>query len=254
MSKTTQLHEILAVENGLAETANRIQKDTTKTLLTKESIFKGLTKSHIIFKEEDQHLVQATETKEVESTAIEQLLYAENEIARYWDATFQKEEANQRAKADIVIDNKILIKDVPSIVLLSFEKKLTSLLGLYNALPTLDASKAWEEDTTYAKHGVYRTKHDRETQQTVTIRDFKEISPATKEHKAQIAEISTTNVVGKYIIAEFSGATTSLDKAEKIQRLTALIRAVKTARQRANNTEVNTKLKIGDVLMNFING
>ena len=47
---------------------------------------------------------------------------------------------------------------------------------------------------------------------------------------------------------------TSLDKAEKLQRLTGLIRAVKEARQRANATSVNQELKFGKVLLDYING
>ncbi|MCK5535641.1 MAG: hypothetical protein KAI79_02380, partial [Bacteroidales bacterium] len=199
MTSNTALHEILAVETGLAETANRTQKETTKTLENKKTIFTGLLKSHIIFAEEDQNKVQANDIKEVESTVKEQLDYASNEIGRYWDSVYKKEEANQRAKADIIIDGVVLVKNIPSIVLLSMEKKLASLIGMYNAIPTLDASKAWEQDTTYPKANIFRTKHDKETQQSVTVRDFKEISAATKEFKAQMVEVSDVKVVGKFI-------------------------------------------------------
>ena len=254
MSKQTVLHEILAVENGLAESSNRIQKETTKTLDTKRSLFTGLVKSHELFKEEDQYLTQATEYKEVESTIQEQIDYAGSELIKYWDVSFQKEEANQRAKADIIIDGVTISKDVPSIVLLSMEKKLTSLQSMYNAIPTLDASKTWEPDSTYDKPNVFRTKNASERMQEVVSKDYQEISAATKEHKAQIVQVEKRETVGKYIQHDYSGATTSIDKAEKLQRLTALIRAVKTARQRANNTEVKTELSIGKDLIGFING
>ena len=254
MSKNTALHEILAVENGLAETANRIQKDTTKTLGTKQSLFTGLLKTHELFSEEMQQYTQAPDMKEVESTVNEQLEFAGNQLTNYWDASLQKEEANQRAFADITIGGNIIAEHVPSIVLLSMEKKLTSLISLYNAIPTLDASKAWELDDTYAKPGVYRTKHSTERQHNVTVKNWKEISPATKEFKAQLQQVEETTTVGKYISNDYSGAITSLDKANKIERLTALIRAVKTARQRANATIVNTELKIGKQLLDYING
>ena len=255
MSKTTTaLHEILAVETGLAETANRIQKETTKTLEQKRTIFTGLLKAHKLFAEEDQHKTQANDVKEVESTVKEQIDYASNEIGRYWDSIFKKEEANQRAKADIIIDGAVIAEGIPSIVLLSMEKKLSSLIGMYNAIPTLDASRAWEPDTTYPKANIFRSKHDKETQQSVTVREFKEISPATKEFKAQLAEVSDVKVVGKFIQTDYSGMLTSLDKAEKLQRLTALIRAVKQARQRANATTVNQELQFGRAILDYING
>ena len=250
----TKLHELLAVETGLAETANRIQKETTKTLSTKETIFAGMTKAHSLFAEEDQHLTQATEIKEVQSTATQQLEYAGTELARYWDVTLQKESANQKAVADIVVDGAIVSKDVPSIVLLGMEKKLASLLSLYNAIPTLDASKAWIKAEDYKIPDVFVTKNTRENQQSITTKTWVEVSPATKEFKAQLVQQEKIKVVGKFIINEYSGALTSIDKAEKLQRLTALIRAVKTARQRANSTEVDTNLKFGKDLIDFING
>ena len=253
MGKTV-LHELLADEQGLAETANRVQKETTRTLESKRSLFEGMSKSHIIFADDKQHLVQATEIKEVQDTADKQLDYLGTELARYWDVGLQKEEANQRAKGDIIVDGDVLATGVPSIVLLGMEKKLASLLATYNAIPTLDASKAWELDPNYSMLGVYRTKHAVERQHAVVVKDWKEVSPATVQHKAQIVQDEKTDIIGKYVISEFSGAVSSLDKAERIQRLTSLIRAVKSARQRANNTEVLPDLKFGEALLGYING
>jgi len=252
--KQTALHELLAVETGLSETANRVQKETTKTLATKETIFAGMVKAHVLFDESLQHLTQATESKEVQSTATEQLDYAATEIARYWDVTLQKEDANQKAKADIVVGDTVIAKDIPAIVLLSMEKKLTSLLALYNALPTLDASKSWIKAEGYPVANVFVTKNQRENQQSITEKTWVEVSPATKEFKAQLVQQEKTTVVGKFVIDEFSGALTSLDKAEKIQRLTATIRAVKTARQRANTQVVDTTKKFADSIFGYING
>ena len=254
MAKETVTHEILAVEAGLAETSNRIQKETTKTLDTKRSLFTGLVKSHKLFKEEDQHLTQATEYKEVESTVQEQLDYAGSELSKYWDASLQKEEANQRAKADIIVDGKVLSKDVPVTILLAMETKLLSAQAMYNAIPTLDASKAWEPDSTYAKDNVFRTKNASERMQEIVSKDWKEVSAATVQHKAQIVQTEKRETVGKYVQYDYSGALTSIDKAQKLERLTKLIRAVKMARQRANGTVVNTKLSIGSTLIDYING
>ncbi len=250
----TVLHEILAVEQGLSETSNRVSKETTKTLDTKKSLFEGLSKAHEIFDDEKQHLVQATEIKEVQSTVDEQIDYLTVEVSRYWDASLQKEEANQRAKADIVVDGITLAEAVPATVLLGMEKRLAALLATYNAIPTLDASKSWELDPGYSKKGVYRTKNVAERQHSVTTKKWIEASPATKEHKAQLVQEEIVEVIGKYKVTDFSGALTSYDKAERIQRLTSLIRAVKSARQRANNEEVNNNLKIGKALFDFING
>ena len=247
------LHELLAVENGLAETANRITKEVTKTLGTKQAIFTGMTKEHTVFADADQHLVQATEHKEIQSTVDEQINFLNGNLAQYWDVTLQKEEANQRAKADIVIDGETLATDVPSIVLLGLESKLTSLLAVYNAIPTLDAATAWERDENYAKPNVFRTKYAEERQQSITTTGFVTASEATEFHPAQVIKQDSIDVVGKFLVTNFSAAITSHDKAKRIAKLTTLIRAVKKARQRANNTEVTTDLAIGSDLLNYIN-
>ena len=112
----------MAVENTLAETSNRTQTETTKTLEQKRTLFSGLTKEHQIFADDKQDLKQATEYKEVESTVQEQLDYAGVTLARYWDVTLQKEEANQRAVADITVGGKTIAENVPVTVLLGMEK------------------------------------------------------------------------------------------------------------------------------------
>lgn len=253
MGKTV-LHELLAVEQGRAETSNRLVKEATKTLGTKRSIFEGLQKAHEVFDEDKQNLKQATEHKEVESTVDEQLDFVCKEVAAYWDVILQKDEANQRAKADIIVNGQVIVQNVPSTTLLGMEKKLTSLLAMYNAIPTTDSAVAWEKDENYAKAGVWRTKYPIERQHKVVVRDWQIVAPATDRHPAQVQEISKEEILGKYVITGFSGAVSPLDKAEKLERLTALIRAVREARQRANSTEVNNDLVFGEALVDFING
>jgi hypothetical protein len=251
--KKPVLHELLAVEQSLAATSNNIIKDTIKNLGERRALYDGMVKEHEIYDDDKQHLKQATEYKEVQSTVDEQLDYMANELARYYDCVYQKEEANQRAKADIIINGELIAANVPAIVLLGMENKLTGLLAVYNAIPTLDAAKSWVRAEDYAKKGVFKTQHQEERLHKITDKDFQIVAPATKEHPAQVKEVTRESTIGKYVINYFSGALTSLEKAERLQRLTALIRAVKEARQRANNTEVVAEKGFGKALFNYIN-
>ncbi len=251
MSKTV-LHELLAVEQGLAETSKRLSNEVARKLSSKTTLFSGMVKSHQMFTEESAHLTQATEHVEVQSTVDAQLEFVGIELARYWDATLQKEEANQRAKADIIVNGVAIAKDVPAIVLLSLEKKLSSLLAIYNNIPTLDAAVAWEQAPSQG-YGIYQTKHAVERFQTKTEKKFITVAPATDKHQAQITTQDEITNVGKFTQTNFSGMLTTNDKAKRIQRLVALTRSVKQARQRANSTTVNTELKIGSLLLNHIN-
>lgn len=249
-----KLHEILAVEQSLAEEANHVTKDTIKNLSERRSMYEGMTKTHTIFDDGMQHLVQAQEQKEVQSTVQEQLDYMATEVSKYYDVVLQKESANQTARADIVIGDQIVAKDIPAIVLLGLEKKLQSLLPVYNAIPTLDAARSWEAAIGYAKPNVFRTKFAEERQQSVVTKEWREISPTTQHHAAQLKEVEATHNVGKYTIVSFSAALTSEDKAAKITRLQDMLRAVKEARQRANNVEVKAFPGFGTAIFSYING
>ncbi len=174
--------------------------------------------------------------------------------ARYIDIYLRKEEANQRAKADIVVGDEVLAKDVPATVLLGLETKLAALRGVYDAIPTLMAGPTWEEDLTHRLPGVWKSVHP-----DMRVKTRKTLGPvvlvqATKEHPAQVEKISVDKPVGRITIQTLSGMTTSAAKSEMLGRLDRLISAVKQARQRANGVEVNKALKIGDVLMAYING
>lgn len=249
----TKLHELLAVENQLASTANKVMKETTKTLSEKRSIFSGIVKSHKIFDEKNEHLQQATEHKEIQSTVDEQLDYLSAEIGRYWDCMSQKERTNQKAKADIVIDGKTLATNVPVIVLLSMESKLNELLATYNAIPTLDASRSWVKDEGNAKPNVFKTAHPEERQTGTVEKKWEVIVEATPHHPAQTKEIENRSITGKYVQHDYSSAISSHDKAARLQRLSALIRAVKQARQRANGEIVEAVEDFSSVLFDFIN-
>lgn len=247
------LHEVLAVEQGLAETATRITKEVTKTLATKQSLFSGMEKHHTIFAEDQQHLVQAPEIVEVQSTVGQQLDFLSTHLVSYWNVLARKEEANQRASADIVDEDGVLIaKNVPAITLLSLEKKLTGLVGTINSIPTVDSAVSWAPAEDAAIKGIYRTVNPVERQQQVQTTKWVEVSPATDKFKAQLAEVEDISIIGKYTVTSYSGALTPLEKANRLEKITKLIRAVKTARQRANQVEVDNSINLGGDIANYL--
>ena len=248
----SQLHELLAVEQSLATNSVACAKSVARNLAGK-TLFTGLTKSHERFSEEEQHLTAATESKEVQSTVDMQLDFMATEMSKYFDVYASKEATNQTAKADIVIDGVTIGKDIPATVLLGMESKLDKLVELYKALPTLDASTSWEAAPEASLPGIYRTKHATETFQTQTEKKYNVVVQPTQHQAAVVDKYDEVTNVGKYTRIDFSGAITSFDKAERLARLGALIRAVKKARQRANCAEVVTLENFGASLFDYIN-
>lgn len=243
-----KLYEILAVEQDNKNVSERLILESIKTF-KKENLFTGSIKVTELFDDEESRIPD--EILKLETTVDENLQYSLSAVANYWDIVAQKDSTNMVAKADIVINGEIIAKDIPATTLLGMEKKLNNLRVLFNSIPTLPPGIGWEKDSEYEKDNVFRTTHTMNTLKTVKVIEFREVSPATKEHKAQIQQLQATKNIGKFITTKWSGMITPYLKAERITKLEKMISAVKKARQRANAVET-VNIEIGDKIINFI--
>lgn len=246
-----KLHEVLAVESGLQTAAKKINEETIKTFGKKDEHFVETVTQLRHFDAEDSKL-DVDDAKAMVTTVFDKLLHTVPPNVRALDAYIQKEATNQLAKADIVIDDKIIAAEVPATVLLGLETKLTELRAVYEAIPTLAPGPTWQIDSDKRKKGgVYRS-----MQPDVTFRTRKTIkpiimAPATEHHPAQVQAVSEDVPVAKITKQHWSGMITSGQKSDLLERLDQLLRAVKKARQRANATPV-VKRSIGKELFDFI--
>ena len=246
-----KLHEVLAVEQGLQTAAKKINEETIRTFGKKDEHFVETTRAVTHFEEADQKL-DTTETKAMVSTVYDKLLYNQVSNIRALDAYLQKEATNQKASADIVVGDQTLATGVPATVLLGLETKLAELRAVYDAIPTLAPGPTWEKDLeARSGGGVYRA-----ASPDVTFRTRKTVrpiimAPATDHHPAQVQAINEDIPVARITTTHKSGMITSAQKSDLLERVDRLLRAVKRARQRANNTEVE-KRNIGKVLFDFI--
>ena len=246
----SKLHELLAVENDVEKVSRKLVAESIKTL-GKDNLFNGQVRTLTHFNSEDA-LSDTQERTELTTTVDENIDYVVDSLADYFDVVYQKDLTNQKAVADIVIDDTVIASDVPSTFLLGMEKKLNSLRDLYTAIPTLQPGIKW----TVAENegaGVFQAANDTVQFKTKKDIDFKEVSPATREHKAQIVQYEAVVNVGKYVTTKTSGMFTPLEKANRIARLDKILKAVKQARNRANATEVVTG-KVGKSILDYING
>jgi hypothetical protein len=174
-------------------------------------------------------------------------------LTEAFDVSLGKENSNtsKDARADVKVGGKVVLADVPATGLLALEKRLGQLKNLYSAIPTLDPSYAWAADENAAIPGTMRTVHPQEGQKTEKVNDFKVLYEATKEHPAQIAQVSMDKNVAKVITERQSGMVSPATKARWLRQIAALSTAVKEARQRANMAEV-LPLAVGDAIRGFI--
>lgn len=67
-------------------------------------------------------------------------------LTRLSDVTATKDWANCTARADVTVDGRTVVADVPVSYLLFLEKQLTDLHTFVKKLPVLDAAESWSLD------------------------------------------------------------------------------------------------------------
>ena len=245
-----RLHSIIAVEKDVKAKNQSVFQETLKIFNRPES-FEGFTKVYTPKEEDGTEF--PTERKELVTTVHERLNYTFKNFANLLDLLGKKESSNTMAKADLIVDGETLAKDVPATLLLDLEKHFKEVLNILQRIPTLPSDVAWEVDPNAEKKGVVRTKYPVETLRNVKIRDFRTVAEATKEHKAQIAEVEKTVVEGTWKHTHWSGMISSAEKSRYINNVELLIRGAKKARMRANNQEVSASRlgkQVHDFMMN----
>jgi hypothetical protein len=236
-----KLNQIIAVLNGVKNTTQQEQAKIYQ-LVQKTALFQGLTRTFAPKNEEgyvypsENQMVQVTASK-----AIASFIAASSELL---DIALTQDTANTKATVDLAVDGVIIAVGVPVTNLLFLEDRVQEFKAFVNGLPSLAIDKEWEYD---ANKGVYRST-PRDTTKTKKTQEFVVAYEATKEHPAQIKEITTDAIEGTWTTTELSGALPSDEKTAILKRLDLLQRAILKARQEANSIEVTDKKIAGELL------
>lgn len=248
----SKLHEILAVEGELEGAYKKITEEAKATFDKKAAHFMGAVKKYEPFDEALKATESTEDRLEMVSTVRQKLDYMFEHVVRFIDCTAQKDRANQLAKADIIINDKVLVKDVASTTLLGLESRIKQWREVIDSIPTLPPGIAWKLDANIGKD-VYRRIHPEEKFRTAKTFKHTVLVAATDKHPAQIEKWQEDINVGKYITESWSGMLTPSEKSEILGRVDTLARAIKEARQRANCQEIEP-IKICKPLVNYILG
>lgn len=172
-----------------------------------------------------------------------------NLFADVADAIATKDWGNCHAKANIVIDDKVLVKDVPVTYLLWLEKTLKDLTTFIEKLPVLDSAETWtmdENDRLYKTNVIVTEKTKKERRPMVLYQH-------TDKHPAQVEVITEDVVIGHWNTIKTSGAISDKDKQAMLERLNKLQIAVKFAREEANSINVDA-VEVGKAMFDYIVG
>ena len=253
----SKLHQILAVESDLQTRATKVTTEIVGTFNNNENLFKGKVRSLSIFDKTNSVEAEAIENKEkvnisLSTTVPENLNFMGCMIAEYYDAIYQKEATNQQANADLVVEGRVLLPNVPVTFLLSMENRLKELRPVIAAIPTLEPAVNWTLDSSQAKPHVFKSPPTFDLKINKVL-GFKVLTEATQYHPAQIEKFETTANIGQYTSTDWSGKISSADKARLLQKLDSLIQGCKKARQLANETTLVDTV-VGDTMFGYLFG
>jgi hypothetical protein len=248
-----QLHEVLAVEQELKGKAESARAQTTETFHTQQNHFCGMRRTFRPFAVEEQEA--SGERLEAETnlatTVPEELAKLLATVGEAIDLGYQIDEANTRARADVVVGDRTIAADVPATFLLQLERRLRELRAVFREAPCYDPVRLWSPDPSAEKKHVMRA------EPVVTIRKqktrkYKVTYEATKEHPAQVDIFEVDEPVGEIRSYEWTGMLATGARSAMIERIDQLLAAVKQARSRANTVEVDTQRRIAHAMVDFL--
>lgn len=238
----TRLHQVLAVERDVKQTTNRRLTDGYQ-ILQKTPLLSGIAKRYDP-RDEDGEMFPP-DLQQVQVRAVDILRQSQTEFERLWDMIATKDFANMTATADVELeDGTIILAGAPTTYLLWLEKQLNDLHTIFSKLPTLDATEQW---TWSAQQNCWVT-DEQETHRSKKVPRVLVKAPATEQHQADTEVWHEDVVVGYWKTVKYSGALRETDKRALLDRVIELREAVKVARSKANEAEIEQRQVAGTIL------
>lgn len=241
---TVALNKLIAIESGVKSAAKRRETDLYH-VLQKNALLSGILRTYQPKDDDGDKLPSETTLVQIKVEKVVKDLATE--LTRLFDVTLTKEVGNSNAKADVVVDGKALLKQVPVTYLLFLEKQLVDINTFVSKLPTLDPASEWNYDS---NNDVYVTTAVQTVRTKKVPRNWVK-AEATDKHPAQVEIFHEDVIVGTWTKVDFSGAIPATRKTELLSRVDKLITAVKFAREEANSLMVEDQ-HAGDKVFNYL--
>jgi hypothetical protein len=241
-----KLNQVIAVAAGRKADVAKVVTELYHAL-QKESLFDGISRTYKPRAEDGESL--PSESKHIQKRSKELIKEATDAWTELFDITLTQDRGNCVTKADIVVDGKVIVRDVPVTTLLFLEKQVHEVATFVSKLPVPDPASVWEYD---------QRQDCLATAPTQTVRTKKVPKAfvkyeATKEHPAQVEVFHEDVIVGDWTTILYTGRISAREKNEILVRLKKLQDAIKVARETANSIEVEPQ-KMGEALFQLIFG
>jgi hypothetical protein len=244
MPKLNQVNALVTARKGDAE------KQVTELykIVQKDQLFAGRERTYRPLDEVNGQKVPP-ESQRVQQRVDDVIAQARAKWTELWNLVLTQDTGNQAAKADIVVDGKTVLANVPVTSLLFLDKQVNDLETFVSKLPTPDPSEEWSHDPNTGLLRSRATESMRTSKEPTVIVKYE----ATKEHPAQ-TELFTKDIpVGTWTQILYSGCIPMDRKNAILTRIRKLQDAIKIAKEQANLLEVDRQ-KAGEPLLGFVFG
>jgi hypothetical protein len=241
-----KLNQVIAVAAGRKADVAKVINELHH-MLQKESLFDGISRTYKPRAEDGESL--PSESRHIQKRAKELIKEATDAWSELFDITLTLDRGNCQARADVIVDGKVIVRDVPVTTLLFLEKQLHDVVTFVSKLPMPDPASLWEYDQRQDCLATVPT----QTVRTKKVPKAFVKYEATKEHPAQVEVFHEDVVVGDWTTILYTGRISAGEKNEILVRLKKLQDAVKVARETANSIEVEPQ-KMGESVFQFVFG
>lgn len=244
MSKQTRLSQVIAIEKQIKSKVNSEGAELHKAN-QKPDLFNGMSRTYEKKDEEGEDL--PGEQKLVQQRAPENLQRWTSIWTELLDVVATKDWGNAGMTADLVVEGETLLEQVPVTYLIWLEKQLDDFRTFVGKLPVLDPGKSWRHEES---SGLYVTEPVRTARHKKVPRVLLKVE-ATEHHPAQADVVHDDVLVGYWSNVSTSGAMPDSRRRQLLDRVDALKKAVKQAREEANSNKVD-ELQIGKKVADWI--
>lgn len=233
-----KLHEVVAIRKGVKSRTYGELTELYKKAQRAE-LYGGMTRQYK--PKDDDGETFPDEDKVVQLLAEDVLKRIRKIRSEYFDIEATQDYGNLEARADVKVDGKVILADVPVTLLIFLEKELNDLRTFIDAMPTLDEGKTWSADPNSRLHrsDTAITHKTKKVQRPIVLYD----AVIKDDHAipAQTQLITEDVVIGHWHTTYLSDALPAPRKEALMERLEALRDGVKRARSRANDLEVERR-------------
>lgn len=229
---------------GFRKTADKLAQDIQTRvyhLLQKPGLFDGAVATYTPLNDDATEAEKLPPRNELVQQDVGALLAEFAKISvEQWDRSGAIEYTNSKVLIPVTLPNGVVVENMTPTHLLWLEHQVSHLIhNVVPAIPTLDTSVAWSAERT-SEHDAYVSDPVKTFRMAKVRKNHVQWEPPSPEYKQQpqIETYTADEPVGSWLTTRLSKAMPAKDKAELLERCIRLHDAIKSARLKANEAEV----------------